>query len=747
MNHLVSFSSLGYCLNMPLRSAFILLGLAATLGQILFLRELMVLLSGNEITAGIALASWLLWTGLGSFIARWIKEEKIFFFFFFSIISLTLPSCLILCRLIKPILGLGEINSVLESLIVSFLILLPYAFFIGALFTLGCEVLRKFSQNQVITQVYLKEAIGAGIGGILFYFFLCPKIPILKIALYLSLLIATYSWFYGQRFSKILKVLNFLILCLIFISLINWQWLEKKSRQWQWQPYKVIVSKDTIYGHLTFLKTQNQIIVYESGLYAFTYPDPATTEYAVHLALLEHPKPKSVLLIGGGVSGCLNEILKHPSIKNIIYVELDPYLIKLSKRYLPNEIKNALKDKRVKVFHQDGRLFIKNITKKFDVIILHLGDPVTAQLNRFYTQDFFKEVKNILDKNGIFCLSVSSAPDMIGLVLADFLRSIYFTLKTVFKEVLALPGEKAYFLASPSKNTLTPNMEVLFERIRERKLNLKYVQEYYLKFDLSPLKLAFFKSILEETKIFDLNTDLKPRCYFYGMVLWSTTHFPAIRKTVLKLRHLSLTYCLFFIIALGILIFIFSKRYLNLPLFNAVFITGFTEMSLEIIVFISFQVFYGYVYHELAILITAFMLGLTLGSFIIRSYPPNKPKKFLLYLQAGLCIICIIELGIVYFLNNMKVLQYPILIHLLFPSLLLLAGILGGMQFLTAAEAYRQAGEEIKKVASIFYGIDLFGSALGALGTSLIIIPILGIPTSLIILISLNLLALFLLLF
>ena len=41
-------------------------GFAATVGQILLLRELLVLFYGNEMSTALVLAGWLLWTALGS---------------------------------------------------------------------------------------------------------------------------------------------------------------------------------------------------------------------------------------------------------------------------------------------------------------------------------------------------------------------------------------------------------------------------------------------------------------------------------------------------------------------------------------------------------------------------------------------------------------------------------------------------------------------------------------------------------
>ena len=44
-------------------------GFATSIGQIVILRELLVLFYGNELSTGLIFASWLLWTALGSSIA------------------------------------------------------------------------------------------------------------------------------------------------------------------------------------------------------------------------------------------------------------------------------------------------------------------------------------------------------------------------------------------------------------------------------------------------------------------------------------------------------------------------------------------------------------------------------------------------------------------------------------------------------------------------------------------------------
>ena len=727
-------------------TAFILIGIASTLGQVMFLRELVVLFCGNELTIGIVLASWLLWTGLGGLMAKRIRGNPLVYFsLFISILAISLPSCIFLSRVAKAYLHIGEIPSLIKTVFLSFLLLIPYCIPIGAAFTTGCSFLKDFlkKEKKVITYVYLGEAIGASLGGVLFYLFLLPRFQCLQVALFLSLFMICFTMFLTNYIKGCLslRLLNMFLLFIFLIANLGWKRLELKSRGLEWRPYDVIASKDTIYGHLTFIRHLDQISLYESGLFGFTYPNVAVAEHSVHFALLEHRSPRSVLLIGGGLSGSLNEILKHPSIKRVDYVELDPELIRLGIKLLPKEAVLALDDQRVRVFYMDGRLFVKEKRYKYDVIILNMADPLTAQLNRFYTREFFGEIKEILNKDGVFCFGVSSSANIVGLAQTAFLRTIYFTLKGVFSDVIAFPDSTAYFLSSPSKGVLSEDVEILIKRLQERRLNLRYVRDYYLRFDLSPLRIAYFKSILKQRDHPMINTDLRPTCYFYSMVLWGTTHFPKIREGLLKLKDLKLWHLLVFIILITLLVYLLKRYFKDLPIVNAVGVTGFTEISLEILILICFQVFYGYVYHQLVILITAFMLGLALGGLMVQGLSIKRPIIWLICLQAAISIFCLLIIATVFFLYNKAIAHHKFITHIYFPMLLVIAGILGGMQFLCASESYVTLGKGVKETAAILYGTDLIGSAMGAFFTGLILLPILGIPSTLLVLFFLNFLA------
>jgi len=102
----------------------------------------------------------------------------------------------------------------------------------------------------------------------------------------------------------------------------------------------------------------------------------------------------------------------------------------------------------VRVHVTDGRLFLKTTASTFDVIIVNLPDPQTAQLNRFYTLEFFQEAARKLTGSGVLALRLTAAEDYISPELAAFLGSIHKTLHAVFPEVTAIPGETVHFFGA-----------------------------------------------------------------------------------------------------------------------------------------------------------------------------------------------------------------------------------------------------------------------------------------------------------
>jgi spermidine synthase len=168
-------------------------------------------------------------------------------------------------------------------------------------------------------------------------------------------------------------------------------------------------------------------------------------------------------------------------------------------------------------------------------------------------------------------------------------------------------------------------------------------------------------------------------------------------------------------------------------------------MTLNVVLILAFQVLYGYVYYKIAILITAYMIGLILGSWHITPSVERigKPLGVLMPIQGGLALYAILVLGIIILVHGShSPSPAASLVEVGFPVFLLVAGYLGGLHFPLANGFYLGEAREVGKVASLVYGMDLLGSSAGALSTGIILLPVLGISETLYLITGLNISAL-----
>ena len=123
-------------------------------------------------------------------------------------------------------------------------------------------------------------------------------------------------------------------------------------------------------------------------------------EMMSHVALLAHPKPEKILIIGGGDGGILREVLKHPKVKKATLVEIDESVVKFCKKYLKKICKSAFSDKRTELVIDDGAKFVNQTKEKYDVIIVDSCDPI-GPATVLFTKKFYNDIKKILKKDGI----------------------------------------------------------------------------------------------------------------------------------------------------------------------------------------------------------------------------------------------------------------------------------------------------------------------------------------------------------
>jgi spermidine synthase len=727
--------------------AFILMGVGALLAQIILLRELMVVFSGNELSTGVMLAAWLLWTALGSALlgalADRIKRNASFFASMQLGLAAILPASFLLTRYLRPLLGIpvGEIASLPQMVVGIFMLLIPFCLLSGFLFALGCSLLGEIMGKEArsVGVVYAYEALGGGIGGIAFSVLLIHILNSWQVVLLTASFLAFSSLLLGRKQRLIAGVW----MCILIGALgFYGARVNLLSQEWGWRGYQVTASEDTIYGNITVLSDGPQVSFFENGVWNFTHPDPQTAEEAVHFALLEHPQPRDLLLIGGGVGGLLGEALQHPSLRHVDYVELDPHLIYLGRERLPPAASAFLDDPRVRIVTTDGRRFVQRGGRQYDVIIVHLPDPTSAQINRYYTQEFFAEAKEVLREGGVLSFAVTSSENVIGHTMSQFLSSVYWTMREVFPEVVVFPGPEARFLGARAEGVLTADPVVLVQRARQRHLHVQYVREYYLLFNLSAERVHYLRSLLMEGKGVGINKDLRPICYFYDIVLWSAQYTPILKRWFLWMLGLRVEWLFSFIAAVTLLFLWRGRRSSSLPVWWAVAVMGFSEIALEIILILCFQIIYGYLYYKIGMIITAYMIGLAIGGWMITVIMGRitRPLRSLLMVQTGMGLYALALLPLILGLHHGVFPSWiSRLMEVIFPFFTLVAGFLGGIHFPLANKVYLGRRKEIGRIGGLMNGIDLIGSAAGALVISVILLPIVGIAQGISLIVALNL--------
>jgi len=711
--------------------------------QILLLREMVVACYGNELSFGILLSAWLLWVGVGSLMGsawarRIVRPEKALSVLYL-LLGFLLPVSLLLIRSARfwSGIGPGEVMSLPGILLLSLLFSLPLCFLLGFLFVFNARLFGQAGGDggKGVSLVYFWEAMGAFLGGILSTYLLIPHFSNLGISFFI-LLLNLFSALYFMGLSRVRSLLAggvFLLAFLILLLLRIPSGLDLLSWKWHWRDLNLRETADSIYGNIAVGERHGQTSLYENGLRLFSSPDPAAAEEAVHYALLQHPDPHSLFLLGGGIGGGLAQALKYPNL-SIDYAELDPKIIDVAVRHLPSEGK-ALHDMRVKVQYGDGRALLRNSRSHYDVIILNLPDPHTLQLNRFYTREFFAIVKQRLSPGGVFSFRVSSSENYLSPDQAQYLALLRNTLQAVFPEVVAFPGETCIFFASLQKGLLLRTDKELISRLQERHLDNQYVSEFLIPFRLHPFKVRYLEERLKGQDS-RMNKDLEPICYLYESALWASQFGPWERRIFSFLFRIPWGYILLSLFGLVTLLIgaqAVKYSYLSGSILGSVFVTGLTSISLEITALLAFQIFYGFLYYKIGLLLAAFMLGLGMGA--AWGQRRQASLKWLLLFQAilmGLCLLLPFGLrGWAATTSSAGSLEAIFFLGLL------AVGIVGGAQFCLATGIYMK-GRSHPPWGTV-YAVDLWGSAPGALLFSALLIPRWGISSSLLLLALLNL--------
>ena len=700
-----------------------LLGFFSIISQIFIIKEIFSTFSGNELSAGIILALWLTGSGLGNLLAKKLfnvlfdKKNKLFFY---NLIFFLLN--IILLRYFSTMLGFsfGELINIFYLILYAVFLILPFSLIWGINFNYFFILLKNVDNKE--SKIYYIESTGAAIGSILAVFIgikfnsIFFIITILFILYYISLILE-------KRFGSPVFYITLIIIILLSIFHRN---INDLTEKWRFKKLKLISCTETPYGKLSVIKQKKDFSFYNNNVFLFSTGDKITPEVDVSLAISQSEKIDNVLIINNGINGLISNLIGFTQIENITYLEYNKFLLKEYIFRIPAEYLN---DKRIRLIINDPRNIIKKIKNKYNIIFLNNPDPYNLQINRYYTYEFFEDIRSILSPDGIIILKLSSSENYINKYQDLYIGSIYNTLKARFKYVAAIPGDICYLLASNKKGVLTHDPEKLNARMQKFNIKSEFFKNYFIKFNMDPFRINSFKNSIN-TKA-KMNHDLNPISYLYGLVLWTTRTSQSIKKFFFFLYNIKFYKILIFIvIILGLNLWLIrSKKSIVLLSMGVI---GFTEISLEIISILLYQLIRGSLYINMSLIFFSFMLGLAIGSFLYKHIKLSTEKLFVLiqFLFIFIPVLLILH----YFM--VRSIQIPVIQDIFFFIFILSFSILSGLQFPAAIHLYP---DKIFGPGRI-NGVDLSCAAVGAFIISLFIIPLFGLYNAVILLVILNLL-------
>ena len=107
-------------------------------------------------------------------------------------------------------------------------------------------------------------------------------------------------------------------------------------------------------------------------------------EMISHVPMAVHPGAEKILVVGAGDGGVVRELTRYETVKHIDLVEIDPLVIEVCKKYLP-QTACRLDDPRVTITCEDGLKYIRSCEDEYLSLIHIFSDrrPFSICIIRF----------------------------------------------------------------------------------------------------------------------------------------------------------------------------------------------------------------------------------------------------------------------------------------------------------------------------------------------------------------------------
>lgn len=679
-------------------------GAISIIGQVVLFRELINVFSGSELVLVFGLGFLLFSSSLGVYSSKdsSITRAKILF-------ALTAFSFLVLflfCASLRPFFQTprGLILPLFKQFASILFILFPFGFICGKLF--GELSLLLVKEGSSPSKAYAIDTLGAVTGGVVSFVLSHLGVSQSYFVLVLIFLSVLPVIVVKKIYSNIIRVF-IIFVCLFglsfFLDKIHFSVLKMEDG------YLKEV-RETPYGRLSISENEGQCAVFFNNSLLFE-SESVSAEELVHLPLLCVENLKEILILGGVSEGVLKETLKHGAQK-IDVVELDENNITLPRKYICDDRYGCLLESSVHLHIMDGRRFLDR-SAKYDAILISNSGQGSISENRFFTEDFYNSCFERIKEGGVLAFRLIGAENYQSELLLNRNGSVIKPLFKIFGNVMIFPHSTTLVVAIKGKKV---ELKDIVKRFEERSIRAKLISPVYIKYLWENQRRKEFEKSITDRK-FEQNSDFRPVAYFFTLLLETARDYPKTSFNLSVFNNLKTAFYLF--CGFLVMTMLIGKWFSGIGKTEAtVFVSGFSGMAIEISIIVYHQMKHGVLYKDIGIITSLFMAGLALGALY---FPVKIPGKYrVLYI----CFLILLTISQIFLLDFKFTAKFVFIA-------IFCGGFIGGSLF-KIAEALSEERRDL--LLKKLYFVDLCGGSMGAILTSLFLIPLFGLKSSFVLL-------------
>ncbi len=582
------------------RSSLVTLGVLALSAQVVLLRELNVAFYGVELVYILGLSAWMAGSAAGAAcVPHRLHATSARLRGLLAASAFALPAGVALIRGHRFLLGAvpGAYLPFDRQLVLLLAATLPFSAALGLAFRWAAAI--HASRGGSLPSAYALESVGAAAGGLAATLAFHLGLPTFALALAIGL--GLTAWTVGALGPVRRPYVGLVIAACGTLAV--WQSPGLDWAMTAWSHPRVVDAVDSPYARITITSADDQVSVFQDDVLTFE-SETADNEALPHLAALQHPSPRRMLLLGGSVERFDLALRQHaPSRLDI--VELDRGLAEIAIRHLGAP--------RTLVFG-DPRTFIRT-APSYDLIVIGMAEPTSGAANRFYTAEFFADCAARLGEGGVLGLRLQLAENVLAPPLVRRTASIVRALRASFPYVQILPGSTAVLLAS--RAPLPQDADVLVGRLEQRGIRARLITPAYLHYLYENDRRAELASELRRSDATP-NSDARPACYQYAALVWLTRFFPDLIRldpAVLGDAWRWPWYVRWGGAVMLLVVVVGARRRPGTRATALAFLPGLAGMLLETVILLDYQAKSGALFEQIGVLMTAFMGGLALGAW------------------------------------------------------------------------------------------------------------------------------------